>query len=197
MCTGNYRLNYYRNRFQTIIYIFLILLFVVSTNSCDVPSSLRDPFDVCDSPPKATVEDIAVFYGPFKEGGYAIESDTVTFSNFTFNLRLLPKTDINYTNSNSSGCPPLFNFHTVSNISILLNEEYNDLPIGTDISFLMKLSDGTYLNKLRDFSKSSEYYSLKIEAAPKSLSQLKTKTFLFLRDGSKIVFDSTSPYISN
>jgi hypothetical protein len=69
------------------------------------------------------------------------------------------------------------------------------LPTGTDISYLLITPDGEKISELRDFQNVSVYFGTKLNITPSNYSQLKTRTFLFLKNGTQKVVDSTSPFL--
>jgi len=178
---------------------FYMLLLVVS--ACETDPSLQNPFGECGPAAKADAVDISVFFSPYENETYATESDTVQLKDFAFNFQLIPEVQSSSEKSIFPGrayalsCAQTFDFQNISNITIILKKEFNNLPVGTDILFLLELPDGSTLDQLRDFKKSTAYYSYKLNIVPENFSQLETQTFLFLRDGTRIVVDSTSPYI--
>ncbi len=179
----------------------IFYLLVLVTTACETDPSLQNPFGDCGPVAKADAIDISVFFSPYENDSYSIESDTVYVDDFAFNFQLIPELQSSSNKGIFPGqayalsCAELYDFQNISNITVILKKEFNGLPIGTDVSFLLELNDGTTLDKVRDFSKSPTYYMTKLNVSPENFSQLETQTFLFLRDGTQIIVDTTSPYI--
>jgi hypothetical protein len=83
----------------------------------------------------------------------------------------------------------------VSNISVVLLEPFAGLPVGTDISYALIADDGKSLSHLRELEGVTVYFSVSLKVATENYSQLKTRTFLFLKDGTQKVLKSTSPFL--
>jgi hypothetical protein len=176
-----------------------LLLLVFS--SC-VENELMNPFDGCPSPAAADAVGIKqVFFSPYKNQRYSTPTDTVGISEFRFNFELELKELQNKStgflpgNAYALSCLKTYTIRNISNITVLLTEPFAGLPIGTDISYLLELPEGKKLSELRTFDGVSVYFGTQLKIIPENYSQLKTKTFLFLRNGNQFTFDSTSPYL--
>lgn len=179
--------------------VFFAYMGLMIIGSC-IENVDSDPFGGCPSAYKGLAKDIKVLYGPYKDNRYSTENDLVSFQDFTFNLEL----DIEKSNEANLGfsfpgkayalsCLEVFNVGNISNIAIILAAPYEGIQSGTDISYLFFVNEKERLSEFRDFSKISRYISLKLEKAPVKNTQLKTKTVLYLRDGTQKIFESTSP----
>ena len=131
---------------------------------------------------------------------YASSSDTVDFEDFFMVLDLeaevLSEASSTWTfgRAYALSCAPIYNFKNISNIAVTLREPFGSLQAGTDISYLFETIEGTQLSELRDFRGiSSLLFGLYFQESPENYSQLSLRIFLFLRDGSQILVDTTSP----
>ncbi|WP_075351405.1 hypothetical protein [Algoriphagus marinus] len=185
--------------FKSTLSVFFAYMGLMIIGSC-IENVDSDPFGRCPSAYKGLAKDIKVLYGPYKDNRYSTENDQVPFDDFTFNLEL----DIEKSNEANLGssfpgkayalsCLEAFNVGNISNIAIILAAPYEGIQSGTDISYLFFVNEKERLSEFRDFSKISRYISLKLEKAPAKNTQLKTKTVLYLRDGTQKIFESTSP----
>ncbi len=160
-----------------------------------------DPFGNCPNAKLANAVDLKVFYSPYENSQYAIEKDTVDFIDFRYNFELMPELVDESSLGNFPGnayalsCAASFNFKNISNIAVTLLAPFDGLPIGTDISYLLQIDTEITLNKLREFDKQLPIFGAKLNVTPANYEQLKTRTFLFLKDGSKVIVDSTSPFL--
>jgi hypothetical protein len=156
----------------------------------------------CPAPKEADAVSIKqVFFSPYKNQRYSTPADTVAFSEFGFNFELEIK-ELEAFNSGSFpgralalSCVQTYNLRNISNISVVLLAPFAGLPTGTDISYLLITPDGEKISELRDFRNVSVYFGSKLNITPSNYSQLKTRTFLFLRNGTQKVMDSTSPFL--
>lgn len=193
--------NFLRRSISLTLSFFIGNLLILILFSCLSESALQDPFGDCPEAREAEALDIQVFYSPYENTTYAVETDTVAFGDFAFNFELTPGLMSDSGKGRFPGqayalsCIQSFNFTNISNISVILTAPFNDLPIGTDISYLLVLPDGTLLDDLRDFKNVASFFTLDLRVTPANFSQLRTQTILFLRDGSQKVFTSNSPYL--
>ncbi len=156
----------------------------------------------CPTPIEADAVSIKeIFYSPYKNQRYATASDTVNFSEFGFNFELEIQ-ELEALNSGSFpgqafalSCIQTYNLRNISNISVVLTAPFAGLPVGTDISYLLITPDGEKISEMRDFRNVSVYFGTKLTLSPSNYSQLKTRTFLFLRNGTQKILDSTSPHL--
>lgn len=156
----------------------------------------------CPTPKEADAVSIKqVFFNPYKNQRYATPADTVAFSEFGFNFELEIQ-DYEALNARSFpgqafalSCIQTYNLRNISNISVVLLAPFAGLPTGTDISYLLITPDGEKISELRDFQNVSVYFGTKLNITPSNYSQLKTRTFLFLKNGTQKVVDSTSPFL--
>jgi len=179
--------------------VFFAYMGLMIIGSC-IENIDSDPFSGCPSAFKGFAKDIKVHYGPYQNNRYSTENDLVPFKDFTFNLELeIEKSNEANLSSSFPGkayalsCLESFNVDNISNIAIILAAPYEGIQNGTDISYLFFVNEEERLSEFRDFSNISRYLSLKFEKAPSNNTQLKTKTVLYLRDGTQKIFESTSP----
>ncbi|EOZ95518.1 hypothetical protein A33Q_2880 [Indibacter alkaliphilus LW1] len=130
-----------------------------------------------------------------------MEEDTVNIEAFRYNFELefeaIQSALIYFPGfSFALDCEPKFNVENISNISIILRENYDDFPAGTDISYLFLLPDGSQLSRFRDFSAMQKFFSLKLDYIPEKSESLETTLIIFLRSGDQIRKASTSPVLS-
>jgi hypothetical protein len=198
----NKKVEYFRLKkgiLGTILIYCFYLVFLVLGSCVDQLDS--DPFGSCPGARKANAVDLKVFYSPYSESRFSTESDTVDFKDFSINFELIPELETEGSLGNFPGnafalsCAVSYNFQNISNMSVTLLAPFNGLSIGTDISYLFQIDQETTLNKLRVFDNHMPIFGAKLNLTPTDYDQLKTRTFLFLKDGSKIVVDSTSPYL--
>lgn len=142
-----------------------------------------------------------VYFGPFKNQQSSSSEDTVGIDEFSFNLELaigLEKKENNeplFSNSDQISCSGIYSITNISNISVLLLEPFSGIPAGTNISYLLITPNGQSISQLKEFDRVPVYVGTKLNFHPKNISQLKTRTFLFLRDGTRFFLDSSSPYL--
>lgn len=176
-------------------------LLILITSAC-IDSEDNGFLDRCPGPKEADALGIKnVFFSPYLNNRYSTPTDTVSLSQFGFNFEL----DIQIKENPNSGsvpgqafalsCIETFTIRNISNISVVLTAPFAGLPIGTDISYLLFTSDGKRLSDLREFENVSVYFGTSLKTTPSNFSQLKTRTFLFLRNGTQTFIDSTSPFI--
>lgn len=159
------------------------------------------PFDECSKlGALSNLKDFDVLYQPYENERYSTESDQVKFKDFRFNIRLeLEKiskasSTINFPgNAYALSCLAIYDIRNVSNISIILSAPYEGIQTGTDISYLFVAQNDIRLSEFRDFSKITNFISLTLQKSPTSKTQLKTKTIIFLKDGTQKLVESTSP----
>lgn len=176
-------------------------LLILMTSAC-IYGEDNGFIDGCPRPKDADALGLKeVFFSPYLNNRYSLAADTVRLSHFGFNFEL----DIQLKENPNSGslpgqafalsCIETFNIRNISNITVVLTAPFAGLPIGTDISYLLFTTDGKRLSDLRDFENVSVYFGTSLKTTPSNFSQLKTRTFLFLRNGTQIFIDSTSPYL--
>ncbi len=184
----------------TLCFGYLALLVL---GSCLDTGNEFDPMFDCGPTQPANATDIEVLYGPFTNDEYSTESDTVSFDDFTFNIKLEVEllTESSLKNSLPGqafalSCAPIYTLRNLSNISVILTAPFAGLQTGTDISYLISLQeDGTLLSEFRDFREVFSIFSTKLDKAPDDLSQLKTRTVLFLKNGEQVSYLSSSPVL--
>lgn len=162
----------------------------------------EDPYNQCPLPIKAEATGIKeVFFSPYCNKRYANTSDTVSLSDFGFNFELEVKkrqndnTEDTWQNAYPLTCEETFHIGNISNISVVLTGSFAGLPIGTDISYALITPDGKRISDLRNFENISVYFGSKLTLRPAPYSQLKTRIFVFFRNGNQAFMDSTSPYL--
>lgn len=176
-------------------------LLLLMASAC-IDSDDTDQIAGCPIPVEADALDIKqVFFSPYKNKRYAAATDTVLFSEFGFNFELEIKEKENPNSGQLPGqafalsCIRSYRIRNISNISVILIEPFANLPIGTDISYLLVTPENEKLSQLRNFENVSVYFGTRLTLTPKNYSQLKTRTFLFLKNGTQKSFDSTSPFL--
>jgi len=166
--------------------------------SC-VEEQLPDLFARCPDARDANAVDLTVDFAPFMNDRYASSSDTVDFEDFFMVLDLeaevLSEASSTWTfgRAYALSCAPIYNFKNISNIAVTLREPFGSLQAGTDISYLFETIEGTQLSELRDFRNLIPTFGLYFQESPENYSQLSLRIFLFLRDGSQILVDTTFP----
>ena len=142
-----------------------------------------------------------IFYSPYINQRYSTSSDTVAFKDFRFNLELkvLEKERADLGDfpgkAFALSCIKSYSISNISNISVILLQPFAGLPTGTDIGYLLETPDGKKISEIRIFEEIQVYFGMKLNITPENYSQLKTRTFLFLKDGSRHSIESTSPYL--
>lgn len=176
-------------------------LFILLTASC-IDSEDSGYLDGCPRPAEADAIGIKqVFYSPYQNQRYATSSDTVSLSDFGFNFELEIQVKENANSGSLPGqafalsCIQSFNIRNISNVSVILTAPFAGLPIGTDVSYLLVTPDSKRISELREFENVSVYFGSSLAITPVNYSQLKTRTFLFLKNGTQKFIDSTSPYL--
>lgn len=160
-----------------------------------------DPFGSCPNPKKSNAIDLKVTYSPFQGTGYSTDQDTVAIKDFSVNFEIVPELNSESYVGDLPGqlyalsCIEAYSFKNISNIAVTLLAPFHGLPVGTDISYLLQVNPETTLNRYREFDNISIYLGANLTIVPDNYEQLKTRTFLFLKDGSKITVDSTSPHL--
>ncbi|GAB2485374.1 hypothetical protein [Algoriphagus taiwanensis] len=158
--------------------------------------------DLCPEPAEADAMGIKdVFYSPYTNQRYSSSSDTVPLSEFRFNFELEIQRKENPSGGSLPGqafalsCLETFTIRNISNISVILTAPFAGIPVGTDIAYLLETPEGEKLSELRAFEGISVYFGTRLTITPENYSQLKTRTFLFLRNGDRSFIDSSSPYL--
>ncbi|WP_144604949.1 hypothetical protein [Algoriphagus algorifonticola] len=185
---------------STLILCFGYLAFLVGS-SC-VQEQLPDLYESCPPPRAANAIDLKVLYLPYINNTYSKSTDTVNSKDFQVVLELEPELlSENSTGSSQLGrafalsCLPIYDFRNISNIAITLTESYGELQAGSDISYLFENFEGIRLSEIRDFKKFDRLIGLSYKGNISNNSQLKTRTFLFLKNGNQIVVNSSSPIL--
>lgn len=162
----------------------------------------EDPYNRCPSPKPANAIGIKqVFFSPYKNQRYATVSDTVAFSEFGYNFQLDLKLIENALQNESSPAYPLvceetFRIKNISNLAVILTTPFAGLPVGTDISYALITPDGKNISQLKIFDDVIVYFGAKLTLKPTTISQLKSRIFVFFKDGSSAFLDATSPYMT-
>lgn len=162
----------------------------------------EDPYNRCPSPKPANAIGIKqVFFSPYKNQRYASASDTVPFSEFGYNFQLDLKLIENPLQTESSPAYPLvceetFRIENISNIAVILTAPFAGLPTGADISYALITPDDKNISQLKTFDQVSIYFGAKLTLKPNTISQLKSRIFVFFKDGSGSFLDATSPYLT-
>jgi hypothetical protein len=162
----------------------------------------EDPYNRCPSPKLANAIGIKqVFFGPYINRQYAIASDTVALSDFRYNFQLDIKLIENSNSIESNPAYPLvceetFRIENISNIAVILTAPFAGLPTGADISYALITPDDKNISQLKTFDQVSIYFGAKLTLKPNTISQLKSRIFVFFKDGSGSFLDATSPYLT-
>ena len=143
----------------------------------------------------------SVFFSPYRNQRYSSATDTVELAQFGFNFELEIQ-ELEAVNTGSLpgrayalSCIPAYTIGNISNLSVVLLAPFAGLPVGTDISYLLITPEGKKISELREFQNVSVYFGSKLSLTPSNYAQLKTRTFLFLKNGTQKAVDSTSPFI--
>jgi hypothetical protein len=177
---------------------YLILLTLASCILSEDPENT----DGCPKPATADAIGIKqVFYSPYVNQRYASATDTVLLRDFRFNFELEIQVKADKDSGSLPGqafalsCLQTFNIRNISNINVILTAPFAGLPIGTDISYLLVTAENRKISELREFENVSVYFGTSLGITPANYSQLKTRTFLFLKNGTQKFVDSTSPFL--
>ena len=196
--SGEMNKKVYQKSWATISLCLAYIFFLVLVSCIEEP----DFNEGCPASKEADAVSIKqVFFSPYKNQRYSTSADTVAFSEFGFNFELEIQEFEAFNLGSLPGqafalsCVQTYNLRNISNISVVLLAPFAGLPIGTDISYLLITPDGEKISELRDFRNVSVYFGSKLNITPSNYSQLKTRTFLFLRNGTQKVMDSTSPFL--
>ncbi|MFN3999073.1 hypothetical protein [Algoriphagus sp.] len=188
-------------KFGLTLGLCLGYLLILITSAC-IDSEDSEYLEGCPRPKEADATGIKqVFFSPYKQQRYASASDTVNFSEFRFNFELEIKVKENQNSGSLPGqafalsCIQIYNVRNISNITVILTAPFAGLPIGTDISYLLITPEEKPLSQLRQFENISVYFGSRLNLTPPNYSQLKTRTFLFLKNGTQTFVDSTSPFL--
>lgn len=159
--------------------------------------------DLCGITRRANVTKInQVFFSPFSNGSFANENDTVRTEDFRFNIELEFEV-LQSAYYRSPGlclaldCEPKFNIQNVSNIQVLLRDRFMDFQIRSDISFLLKLPDGTQLSRFRDFSQVGQFLTLTFHGELNGIERMHTDLIVYFKNGEQFKLNSISPYLTN
>jgi len=193
-----------RKKIQATLLLSLSYLLVLALPAC-IENIDSDPFGDCSqSTIKANLKDFEVLYEPYRNKKYSTESDEVSFKDFKMNFRLdlepISQSSIFWDlpgNAYALSCAAVYDVRNISNIAIILSAPFEGIPTGTDVSYLFVAQNDIRLSEFRDFSKTSNFISLTLQKAPTSKTQLKTKTILFLKNGTQKIIDSISPILLN
>jgi hypothetical protein len=158
--------------------------------------------DICPRPEPANAIGLkSVFYNPYRNQRYSSSSDTVPLSEFGFNFELEIQRIEALNRFSLPGqafalsCAQTFSIRNISNVSVILLQPFAGLPVGTDISYLLITPEGKKLSELRQFENVTVWFGTRLAITPPNFSQLKTRTFLFLKNGTQKAVDSTSPIL--
>ena len=179
--------------------VFLCYPFLLVVTAC-----MENDFYIegCPLPTSADATGLSqIFYSPYLNKKYSSSTDTVSFQDFRFNLELAvmekERAEAGFLPGKAFAltCMKSYSIGNISNFSVILLEPFAGLPTGTDISYLLEDPEGKRLSELREFIEIQVFFSFKLKITPENYSQLKTRTFLFLKDGSRHMIESTSPYL--
>lgn len=183
---------------STLALCFGYLFLMVLVSCVEEPNPYT--FGKCPDPVKAIFEDLEVNFTPFIEDRYAVESDTVSTTDFSIVLNFKPveSTAAKLLNSfpgkaYALSCLLVYNFSNISTISITLTEAYGDLQNGSDITYLFEDYAGKKLSDLKDFKAIPAYMGFNFTGVIENYSKLKFRTHVFLKNGTQIVVNSSSP----
>ncbi len=162
----------------------------------------EDPYNRCPSAIEADAIGIKqVFFSPYRNQAYSLSTDTVSFKDFRFNFELDVKkkenalSQVPQTYAYSLVCEEKYRIQNISNLTVILTAPFAGLPVGTDIAYALRTSDGKRISELRNFEEVSVYFGSSLTLNPEPYSQLKTRIFVFFRNGTQAFLDSTSPYL--
>jgi hypothetical protein len=193
--------NNYIKKVSMTTGLCIAYLLILITSAC-IDSEDSEFLDGCPRPKEADATGIKqVFFSPYRQQRYATASDTVPFSEFRFNFELEIREKENQNSGLQPGqalalsCIQTYNVRNISNISVILTAPFSGLPIGTDISYLLITPEEKPISQLRLFENISVYFGSRLNLTPPNYSQLKTRTFLFLKNGTQKFVDSTSPFL--
>lgn len=189
-------------KIQFTCLIILSYLGMVVTVAC-VREQLPDLYARCPGPVDANLLDAKIFFGPYKNERYSSASDTVDIDDFFLVFEWVPErlsqqTDRRFSfpwESMALSCIAQYNFKNISNIAVILTAPFDGLPTGTDISYLLETTEQENLAEFRDFTSMDPFLGLYLKSQPENYSQLKTRTFIFLKNGTSIQLESTSPIL--
>lgn len=189
-------------KIQFTFFVIGSYLLLMVTLAC-VQEQLPDLYARCPDPVNANLIDFEVFYTPYLNNQYSSSSDTVDFEEFQVVLEFTPERLSNLYRNNFSfpwesmalSCIPQLNLRNISNISVVLTAPFEGLPAGTDISYLLETTSKETLAQFRDFSQIEPVIGLDLKLRPTNFSQLKTRTFVFLKDGTALVKETQSPLL--
>jgi hypothetical protein len=192
--------NKLRKSGSITIHIVAIQLIFLWLNSCFVDPSFENPD--CNIPVKSNFSALKqVFFSPFQNQQYADSADTVSITDFRFNMEFefeaFSKSESEELQQITFDCAPKFNVQNISNIEIFLTDYFNELPPGRDIGYLFLLPDGTQLSRFRDFSKMEKFISLRFNTSSVRPQQLNSLVVIYLKNGEQFQMRSTSPYLRN
>ncbi|MBS4072916.1 MAG: hypothetical protein KGZ90_16425 [Algoriphagus sp.] len=185
-----------RNRGTQLFSLLFVIAMIQSCIRID-----EDPYNRCPSPKAANAVGIKqVFFSPYKNQRYATASDTVSISDFRYNFELDLSLIGNSNSSDSSLAYPLvceetFRIENISNLAVILTAPFAGLPVGTDISYALLTPEGKNIAQLKTFDQVSVYFGAKLTLKPTTITQLKSRIFVFFKDGSRSYLDATSPYL--
>lgn len=176
-------------------------LLIIMTSAC-IDSEDTGISEGCPRPKEADAIGLKqVFFSPYLNNRYSSSSDTVLLSQFGFNFELEIREKENQNSGSLPGqalalsCIQTYTIRNISNIAVVLTEPFAGLSIGTDIAYLLITPDKKRISELREFENVSVYFGSNLEITPPNYSQLKTRTFLFLKNGTQTFIDTTSPYL--
>ncbi|WP_297336360.1 hypothetical protein [Algoriphagus sp.] len=189
-------------KIQLTCLISISYLGIMVTAAC-VQEQLPDLYAECPDPIKANLIDAKIHHGPYTNNKYALPEDTVALKDYFIVLEWVPE---QLTKADSPifqlpwhsfalSCLPQYNFKNISNIAVILAAPFNGLPIGSDISYLLETHQKERLAEFRDFDGLDPFLGLYLKTIPENYSQLKTRTFIFLKDGTSIQLESSSPIL--
>lgn len=190
--------NFLKKWGATVVLLGLQLCLLVTSSCIEEPILI----DGCFRTKLADATGIkSVFFSPYQNKRYSSAMDTVELSQFGFNFELEIQELEAYNSSSLPGqayalsCIPTYTIRNISAISVVLLAPFAGLPVGTDVSYLLITPDGKKISELREFQNVSVYFGSNLNITPSNYAQLKTRTFLFLRDGTQRVVESTSPFL--
>jgi hypothetical protein len=154
----------------------------------------------CPYPDLAKLDSInQIFFSPYLNKKYSTKTDTVAFRDFRFHVEFgfekIQRNNGQTETPRNPVCEPEYDVRDISNIAIILTGNYDGIQIGTDVSYLFLLPDGSSINRFREFSRMKQYMTLNLRDKPATISQLKTEMVIFFVDGSQIKKRSISPFI--
>lgn len=158
------------------------------------------PWGKCPGPVNANAIDLSVEYAPFIQDRNATESDTVDLDEFAIYFNIEPEIIREASLKGSLpgqayalSCAASYNFQNIAGMTVTLNGDLGELAAGSDISHFFENSREISLSELENFEGVIPFMGYRFIGEIPNFSKIKSRTTLILKDGSRIVVNSTSP----